>query len=42
MIGTFRQLNLSQKRHRVALEVDAPRFTETYIDMVSRLIEKAG
>ena len=42
IIGTFEQLNLPEKRHRVALEVDAKRFTETYIDMVTKLIEKAG
>ena len=42
MIGTFEQLNRSEKRHRVALDVDAQRFTQTYVDMVSRLIEKAG
>ena len=38
-IGAFNELNLKEKRHRVALDVNADRFTEDYIDMVSRLIE---
>lgn len=38
IIGTFEQINLQEKRHRVALDVDAKRFTENYIRMVSDLI----
>ena len=38
IIGTFEQINLPEKRHRVALDVDAKRFTENYIRMVSDLI----
>ena len=41
-ICTFEELNLKEKRHRVALDVDGKRFTDTYIDMVSKLIEKCG
>ena len=38
IIGTFEQINLPEKRHRVALDVDAKKFTENYISMVSDLI----
>ncbi len=41
MIGTFEQLNWPLKRHRVALDVDAERFTRDYVSMVSELIRKA-
>ena len=37
-IGTFEELNLPEKRHRVALEVDAKRFEREYIDLVTRMI----
>ena len=40
MIGTFEQLNLPAKRHRVALDVDAVRFTGEYVSMVTGLIER--
>lgn len=39
MIGTFDQLNLPEKRHKVALNVDAKRFTDTYVSMVSDLLK---
>ena len=41
MIGTFDQLNLKEKRHRVALDVDAKRFTETYISLMDELIRNS-
>ena len=40
MIGTFQELNLPGKRHRVALDVDAERFTKTYIDLVTGMIRQ--
>lgn len=40
-IGTFDQLNRKEKRHRVALNVDAERFTRDYIDLVTALIERS-
>lgn len=39
-IGSFEQFNLPEKRHRVALNVDAKRFTESYIELVSNMILK--
>lgn len=42
MIGSFEELNLPEKRHKVALDVDASRFTETYIRLVSELIRNNG
>ncbi|MBQ6560185.1 MAG: nucleoside hydrolase [Erysipelotrichaceae bacterium] len=39
MIGTFKELNLPEKRHRVALDVDAKRFTETYIELVTGMLK---
>ncbi|MBR5342068.1 MAG: nucleoside hydrolase [Erysipelotrichaceae bacterium] len=39
MIGAFEELNLPEKRHKVALDVDAKRFTETYIEMLKKMIE---
>ncbi len=41
MIGTFEELNDPVKRHKVALDVDAKRFTKDYIDLVTRLIERS-
>ena len=40
MIGTFEELNLKEKRHRVALDVDAQRFTKEYIGLVSEALRK--
>ena len=38
MIGTFEELNLPEKRHRVALYVDAERFEKEYIRLVTEMI----
>ena len=38
-IGTFEELNLTEKRHRVALDVDAKRFNAEYVRMVTAMIE---
>lgn len=40
-IGTFEELNLKEKRHRVALDVDAKRFSEEYIRLVTDLIKRS-
>ena len=40
-IGSFEELNLKEKRHRVALDVDAKRFTDDYISSVSELIKRS-
>ena len=40
-IGSFEEINLPEKRHRVALDVDAKRFAKDYIEMVTRLIERS-
>jgi len=40
-IGSFEELNLPEKRHKVALDVDAERFTETYIRLVTELIRNS-
>ena len=40
IIGPFDQINLPEKRHRVALDVDAKRFMEDYIRMVTKMIEE--
>ncbi|MBR0385840.1 MAG: GNAT family N-acetyltransferase [Erysipelotrichaceae bacterium] len=40
MIGTFKELNGAEKRHRIALDVDASRFTADYIALVTELIRK--
>ena len=40
-IGTFAELNLKEKRHRVALDVDAKRFTQEYIRLVTDLIQRS-
>ncbi|MBQ6334549.1 MAG: nucleoside hydrolase [Erysipelotrichaceae bacterium] len=42
MIATFAQLNLKEKRHKVALDVDAQRFTKDYVEMLNELIRQAG
>ena len=39
-IASFEELNLPEKRHRVALDVDTERFTKEYIRLVTELIEK--
>lgn len=39
-IGTFNELNLKEKRHRVALDVDAKRFTDEYIKLVTQKLER--
>ncbi|MCR4632924.1 MAG: nucleoside hydrolase [Erysipelotrichaceae bacterium] len=40
-IGSFEELNLKEKRHRVALDVDAKRFTDDYINKVTELIKRS-
>ena len=37
-ICTFEELNLPEKRHRVALDADAERFEKEYIDLVTKMI----